>query len=371
MYYNHRATIAEDGWNRWMFVRQWWRIYRSDPYWVPPYAPTLWRNLNPVRNPHLARLNASPIWLEALPRRSSTNATPSFSGVAMEQGAAAALTLVDPRRSDATAHLAWLHCVNDADSLARLLDVLSERLASRGVRRLIGPTGLSPHLGSGLLQDCWNLQPPLHTPYNPPYLPELAENVWRPRSSARLFHLIVLPEPPLLKSSPARLMPLNPARLSADLLPLLVAACPSWLDFPPPDAVEAAFLLRQFSPWPLWGWLAEVENEPAGFILLQPDLAPCLRRANGGRNPLWRLWLQWGARHPARHGRVLFAAVLPGFRKQGIGRQLLHQVLVDAIVHGWESLSIGPLPTTSPGSRFLQHLGAAARQTYVLYQRDL
>lgn len=371
MYFNHRAVIAEDRWSRWSFIRHWWRIYQSDPYWTPPYAPTLGRNFNPTRNPHFSRLKAIPLWLEALPRRAAPNAAPSFSGVAIEQGVAAALALIDPRRTDACAHLAWLHCANDADSLARLLDVFSERLASLGVRRLIGPTGLSPHLGSGLLQDCWHLRPPLHTAYNPPYLPELAGNVWRPRSSARLFHLPVLPQLPAAAPSPARLLPLNPARLAGDLLPLLAAACPPWLDFPPPDALEAEFLLRQFSPWPLWGWLAAANGEPAGFILLQPDLAPRLRRANGGRNPLWWLWLRWASRRPAGQGRVLFAAVLPRYRQQGIGRQLLHQALADAKARGWDSLAIGPLPTTAPGSRFLQHFGAEARQTYLLYQRDL
>jgi ribosomal protein S18 acetylase RimI-like enzyme len=77
------------------------------------------------------------------------------------------------------------------------------------------------------------------------------------------------------------------------------------------------------------------------------------------------------AQRRAAGGRLLFAAVLPQFRGQGVGRQLLRQALADARQQGWQQLTVGPLPTTAPGSAFLESFGAEARQTYLLYQRDL
>jgi ribosomal protein S18 acetylase RimI-like enzyme len=264
-----------------------------------------------------------------------------------------------------------MHCANDAESMERLLYYLAEPLRARGYRKIIGPTGLSPHLGSGLLQDYWNITPPLHTPYNPPYLPEISGHVWQARSSGRLYHLPVPSRPRSGPAAPATLTLLNPERLITDLLPLLASACPLWLDFTSPDAKEAAFLLRWLRQGPLWGWLACVGAQPAGFILLQPDLSPRLKLTGGGYNPLTRLWLAWTVRRPVQRGRILFAGVLPDWRGQGIGRQLLHQALVEAQQRGWESVSIGPLPTTAPGSRFLEHLGAQPRQTVLLYQVEL
>jgi hypothetical protein len=38
---------------------------------------------------------------------------------------------------------------------------------------------------------------------------------------------------------------------------------------------------------------------------------------------------------------------------------------------GWRTLSIGPLPTTTPAAAFLERHDASSRQTYRLYQRDL
>jgi hypothetical protein len=64
----------------------------------------------------------------------------------------------------------------------------------------------------------------------------------------------------------------------------------------------------------LYGWLAEVNERPVGFILLQPDLASILRQTKGGRHLLWRLWFNWASHKPSQRGRILFAGVLPEWR---------------------------------------------------------
>lgn len=371
-YFNYAARIAEGRWDRRDFAHKWWHIYDNDPRWVPPYYPTLRRALEPAKNSHLARMSPIFISLEALPRRRSLQQdTQMYATAAFEEPVAATVALCDPRRRDGTAYLAYLRCANDPESLDRLLMRLAEELWATGCRRVIGPTGLSPRLGTGLLQDYWNELPPLHTAYNPPYLPELVSGTLRPLGRSQLYHLDVPDELPPPPPAPAALAPLESARLTTDLLPLLEAACPAWAGFPPPDEAEVAFLSRWLRQWPLHGWLAQIDEQPVGVVLLQPDLAPQLHRANGGRNPIWRLWLKWASRRPARHGRVLFGGVLPEWREQGIGRQLLHQALVTGREQGWQTLTIGPLPTAAPARGFLEHHGAHPRQTYLLYQRDL
>jgi GNAT superfamily N-acetyltransferase len=376
-YFNYRIHIAETGWDRRGFVAQWWRVYAGDSRWVPPYFPALRHELEPANNSHLARMAPVFIHLDALPRsqarpgRGSQPLQGLSTGALFEEPVATAIVLCDPRRQDGTAHLALLHCANDTESLERLVERLAEILWVNRCRRVIGPTGLSPHLETGLLQDHWDQLPPLHTPYNPPYLPEVVSGSLRPLGRSQLYHLDIPPELPPAPPARAQMVPLEPARLATNLLPLLAAACPTWADFPPPDAEEAAFLLRWLSPWPLFGWLAQVDAQPVGFILVQPDLAPTLRKSNGGRNLLWRPWLAWAGRRPVRQGRVLFGAVLPEWQGQGIGRQLLHHALVTGYNQGWQSVSIGPVPGRAPACAFLEHHGARSQQTYWLYQQDL
>ncbi len=288
----------------------------------------------------------------------------------MEEAVAATVLLTNKRRTDGAAYLGLLQCVNDGEALERLLGAVTEQVGQAGCRRIIGPTGLSPHLESGVLQNYFQLAPPLHTPYHPPYLSELLEGVMEPLAQSHLFTIAPSTGLPSLPAGPARLTPLHPALLSTDYLPLLAAACAAQPNFPPPDAAEAAFLIDWLQSWPLFGWLASVHEQPVGFVLLQADVAPSLRTAGGGRNLLWRLWLAGRSRRPMRNGRLLLGGVLPAWRNQGIGCQLWQQSLHTARQHAWQSLTVGPVVDATPGAAFLHKQGAQTQQRYLLYASD-
>jgi GNAT superfamily N-acetyltransferase len=378
MYYNFDDHIAENWWERNQFSRDWWRLNKRDPQWAPPYYPAFRRALDASRNPHLARMPHLIFHLTAT-RKSGRKTDQGdqvtqdiLLGISLDVTVGAAVLLKDPRQADGSAHLAWLHSINDRDSFERLLEFAAENGRQMGARRLLAPTGISPHLGSGLLMDRWNATPPLHSAYNPPYLPDLMSIEMEPLETSRLYRL----EIPLQdKSEPNRnsmgVRRLDPALLGGDLLPLLAAACVGWENFPPPDAAEAKFILDQISPWPVHARLVSVEDRPAGFLLLQPDLAPRLKTAGGGRRLLWRLWLQAGKKRPVNQGRLLFAAVLPEWRGQGIGQQLLQLAMRIGRRLGWQRLVLGPIKDDSPAAHLLQSHHAQQFGTLQMLQRSL
>ena len=373
-YFNYTNHIAQGWWGRRDFVHRWWRLGHSDPRWVPPYYPALHQGLDPTRNPYLAQRSSFLQHIEALPRRSTGRdhaGGAGFAGALMEESVAATVVLFDKRRRDRTAYLGLLQCVNDSETLERLLDGLMENWGALGCQRIIGPTGLSPHSANGVLQNFFHVTPPFHTPYNPPYLPELMESVMSPLARSRLY-VIQAPterlDPP---GGAAQIIPFAPARLGGDLLPLLSSACAASGDFPPPAPDEANFLVRWWQVWPLIGWLATVNEQPVGFVLLQPDVSASVRRANGGRNLLWRFWLEWRSQRAARAGRLLFGTVLSPWRGQGIGHQLWQQALWTAQQQGWQALTIGPVAEKTVGIASLEKWGAKAQQQYILYGRDL
>lgn len=373
-YFNHKIHVAYSAWEQWEFRRSWWRLYAQDSRWTPPYYPTLRRALNTAKNSHLARMAFGMVHVDAIRRRQRQGVEqlrqpPTPMVTALEVALAAAVAVVDPRRHDRTAYLSLLHVLNDRETLRFFLDSVGERVRDYGRFRLLAPTGLSPHLGSGVLQDRWSLWPPLHTPYNPPYLPELLSDVMNPVETRRLYHLSAHADDGTAAADAAvKLVPLAPQRLAGDLLPLLAAACENRLGFPLPDAAEAAFLLRWLGEKTLSGRLALVDGDPVGFVLLQPDLAPRLRRANGGRSLLWRLWWQMVKRRETRNGRLLFGAVLPEFRRRGIGRRLLQQTVATARACGWETITVGPLREDATAVALLSQFGARPRQTYAIYE---
>lgn len=365
-YYNYTTHVAEGWWARSEFVRSLWRLHDSERRWVPPYHPLLGRMLTPGASPHIARLEPVLIHLDALPQRKTSG---GYSTALIEEPVAATALLVDPRRRDATGYLALLACANDVETFERLAGAAMEQAAQQGCRRLWGPVGLSPQLGAGMLVSHFHLTPPLHTPYNPPYLPEVAASVMEPAIEGVIYRL------PMGASAtaggPAQVVAATAAQLAGDLLPLLAAAS-TWGDlFPRPDADEAAFLADWLGVWPLHVWTAEVAGEPVGLLVMQPDVGRSVARARGGRNPLWRGWLGWQARRPVRTGRLLWLGVLPKQRGRGIGQQLWAHAVTLAAQAGWQELTLGPLPAGHPGGAFLERQGGVTAQRVTIYETEL
>lgn len=385
-YFNYSVHAQEAGaasyWERRAFLNACWAIYRDDARWTPPPYGRLLRELDPRHNDHLARLHATLIHIDALHRtgvrRSRTDQQEIPLTSVLERPLAAATAIVDPRRKDQTAHLALAHLSNDQEAFDRLYYFLIEHLPDFNCRHLIGPVGLSPHLDSGILVDGWGEWPPLHTPGNPPYQPELIERRLRPFQEGRLYQANV-PALPAATPGPATIRPLDPSRLAGDLLPLLVAATDNPVAaFPPPDAAEAALILRMLNPAALTGSVAEMDGEVVGFVLLGPDTAGRLRATRGGR-PAWRRAMvvaqaALSGRFRVTAGRLFFGAVRPEWRRRGIGAQLWEHALSGARDQGWESLIIGPIWWPKSGepaaAAFLKGRAAGAPQAYRLYDRS-
>lgn len=366
-YFNYGLHTAVSYWDRRTFLHYSRQLYGSDTRWTPPDARTIHRALNPARNPHLARLNPALLYFDGIRQREEQPLTMTPNLSALETPLVTAILLHDPRRRDRTAYLANLHCINNQAAFLAFQDKIIEDLANQGIRRLIGPTALSPHLGSGALASHWHLPPPHHTPYNPPYLPELLERRMQPIAQSGLFHRDVPRQTAVVPPTPATLQPLNPTQLTTDLLPLLAALGQNPAGFAPPDALEVAFWRRWLGPQ-LHGWVAWVEAQPVGLVLLLPDLAERLRRFRGGRG-LWRWGLTAVANFPVSSGRVLLGGVLPDWRGQGIGQQLWQQTLRSAQEAGWQTVTIGPVCVEDTAVPFLQKRHAIPQQTYHLYER--
>lgn len=384
-YYNYYTRKAESWWERRDFVRGWRRLHAGDRRWVPPHHPSLMAALTPNRTPHIDRQHPALLWIEALQGKANTDGSwnsQRFNSVLMEEAVAVAAVMADPRRRDDTATLSLLSVANDVESLDRLLSAAQEQAFARGRSRLVGPVALSPHLGYGALLDHFNQTPPLHTPYNSPYLPEVLDASLERVQTARLYHFALssLPAPagPLeTGEGPALLRPIS-AEDDAKVLPYLLTALDASADenlagseeFPRPDPAEAAFLLAWWGIAPRLGWIAEIEGQEVGFVLLQPDLAAALRRAKGGRTPWWQLWWQWRRTQSTVNGCIVAGGVLPRWRRQGIGRQLWHAALQSAQTQGWRSLSIGPVTDDSAAASFLLALDAQPLQRYALYATE-
>lgn len=357
-YFNYSTYIAEYGWEYRRFLQKWRQLCATDKRWPPLHYRQQALLRSPNNHEHLARYDLRYIHLEALPQRKSS----ALGGILLEQVVAAAILAIDPRTTDGTGQLMLLHCANDEESLDRLLAVAQEELAHRGGYRLVGPTAPSPHLIGGVLDNYFHITPPLHTPYNPPYTPELMASSLTPWQNLTLSQIqlprldggekwatspsnldTVVSVPGKKTSVNLELLPLTgKLALSEPFLPLWQEASPVRTLFPLPDLVEARFMWAWLTAWPWAGWVVIVDKQPVGFALLQPDLAAANQVANGGRNPFWAWWLRWRVRRPSMSGRLLYGSVLPEWHGEGITELLWQQVIHYAQQQGWHSLTVGP-----------------------------
>lgn len=315
------------------------------------------------------RTGAQPIYMEALPhRRPQANSSvyqPALGGAVFEEPVAAAVLQCAPDRQE-TAYLAMLHCVNDEETLDRLLATTLDTAFDRGCTRVVGPTGPVPSWASGALINAFDALPPGQTPYNPPYLADLLRTSMTVCLESALLHVPV--SDCLDAQGPALLAPLDLTTLDDDLLSLLDMALSPHCLAPGVASDELRLLLKWLAVSPLTGWQAQIDGVPVGLALVQPDLAPLMRRTRGGRTLPWRWYAAWAKHRPALRGRLLLGAVSPPWRRQGIGRQLLAQVLRHATVAGWRELVCGPYVTPSAAVEFFLRAGAVERQRYELFE---
>jgi len=361
IYFNFNLKPATSRWSQVEFWGKWRRMARNDRRFVPPYFPGL-DHLSASNSPYQLFV------LEAMRRRRTDllmqpgAITPTNISFMPEPAAVTMLMPVTVERQEAFFGL--FHCTNDATVLSHFFETMAEET---NLQNFQGPTGISPFLQYGVLGSHWHEQPPLHTPYSPPFLLDLVSNVMEPAGTSSLYWAEVPPEVvPRPTNEPALLTPLEPSALAGDLYPLMITA---FQDTPPgsPSREETRLLQTYLAHFPTFGWLALVDESPAGFILMQPDLADCLRRARGGHFLWWRAWFRWARNRPVTQGRLLFGAVLPHYRGRGIGRQLWLAALRTGREQGWQAISIGPVGDNQGGNQFLLTQGANPRQQYTYF----
>lgn len=342
-------------------------LYRTVPAWIRPLDAQLRARLDRKRDP---------FWQHAEGRLL----------VASEQGKDVARLLVMHDRlrgehtGEKTATFGLFEAPSDADVSRALFDEAARWARSHGADSLAGPLSLSVHEEAGLLVDGFDLPPRVMMPYNREYYPGLLLQAGF--APVRDFHAYewdiqreAVPDTKPLRGNVA-IRRFDPRKRPDEVRRFLQvyndAFAGNW-GFVPMTEAEAASAVGDFLRYAdiALPRLAEVDGEPAGFILALPDFNEVIARCGGKLWPFGLLRILRG-RRAIRNLRVATLAVRRPFRPQGIAHHLIRQLWETARTAGYRIAEFGYIDARNTAMRnIVERIGARKVKTYRMYRKPL
>ncbi|MEU9305512.1 N-acetyltransferase [Streptomyces sp. NPDC048269] len=354
-----------------------YRLYRKEPYWVPPLRSDQRRLVDRRANPFFDYGDVRLF----LARRS---------GRAV--GRIAAVT--NPRHNasrGARCGFFGLFAAEDDEDVARaLVSAACDALRAEGLETVLGPVNLTVHDELGVLLDAYDRWPAIGMPYNPASHPRLLEAC----GLTKAVDLLAWELPTTVHEKPVvgRLADLAAAREGLRLRPvdlndfdgearrMLALYNDVWdrnWGFSPMTEREFFAQARRLRPFliPELTVFAELHGEPVGFALVLPDLAPA-QAAAGGRLHTWGVPIGLlrflRARRRTDALRIVALGVREEHRNSPIAMLLGAHISRTGARLGYRTAEASwVLETNTIAAGSLQYLGGQVTKTYRLYQRQL
>jgi GNAT superfamily N-acetyltransferase len=329
---NVRICQAQGRRLREAFVRFPWKVYATDPHWVPPLLMERREFINPKRHPFYLHGAAEPLL--------------AFRG---DQVVGRVLVSDDPnfnREHQANVGcFGMFECIDDVHVARALLDASADWLRSRGRSLMRGPIDYSLNYACGLLVDGFDHPPRLMMGHNPPYYERLltacglvkAKDLfaWWFDDSNDMLAVWGRRAERLAARGRVQIRPLDFARLGEEIERCKAVYNAAWVrnwGFVKMTDAEFHHLAKHLKviAMPELLLLAEVDGEPVGFSMTLPDLNEAIRPLNGR---IFRWGLPVGLvqlyrnRRRVRTGRLMALGILEAYRRRGVAELLILRTL--------------------------------------------
>lgn len=348
-----------------------WKLYRDDPFWVPPIR---------IDQLELVGYRPHPFY-----RRNEIQTFVAYCGREV-CGRIAAIhnRLHNEHHREERGFWGFFECVEDQAVASALFEAVRQWFRQRHIEQLRGPTNPALHYGLGLLVEGFDSPPSFLLSYNPPYYQRLVEGCGF-RKVQDLFafygHRDQLPAvtaklgpvaDQIIERYHVRLRTLDRSRFREDVeafVSIYNRALPDHWGFVPITPEEIHHIAKGLR-WLIVPELAvgaEIDGRLVGVALALPDYNPRIRQIDGRLFPFGFLRLL-SNKQAIKKLRVMAVYVVPEYRLHGLGMVLLRALVPKALDWGTQEAEFSWVAESNRLSRGALEKGGARRiKTYRVY----
>lgn len=347
-----------------------WRVYRGNPFWVPPLLRVEKALLSPGKNPfweHAERALFLAFRGEEPVGRIAAIADRDF---------------IAYHRS-ATGYFGFFECRDDPEAASALFTAAESWLKARKLNAMIGPLNPSTNHTCGFLLEGYDSPPKFMMPYTLPYYHRLCAGGGLRKAKDLFAYRIPVPRemnPRLetlagaIKARGAAIRRIDMKNFRRELGLVRQIYNEAWKDnwgFVPITEAEIAHMARELKPLvvPDLAFFAEYRGEPAGFYLVLPDYNQIIKKMDGRMGPrqLLTFFLQ---RKSITEIRLLMAGIVGKFQKKGLDALLYLESARTARDLGYRDSEISwLLEDNALVIRATEFMGGTLSKKYRIYEK--
>lgn len=311
-----------------------WRLYASDPNWVPPLKSEVRELLTPGKNPFFGHAEAQ-YFLARRGERVVGRISAHIDKLALEQP-------VEQGMGPGTGNFGLFEAEDDATAKA-LIAAAEDWLRAKGMTRVLGPISLSIWEEPGLLIEGHDHPPTVMMGHNSPAYQAMIEGAgYTPVKQLKTYELdITRAFPPLIqrivqsgeKNGRIRIRKVDKKRFDAEAAIILSILNDAWGNnwgFVPITDAEVAHTGKKLKPIVFEDliMIAELDGEPVAFMMTLPDLNQAIKPMNGSLLPFgWIKLLKWLKRPDCRTMRVPLMGVVQRLQSSRMASQLAFMMI--------------------------------------------
>lgn len=354
------------------FIKLPWKIYREDPYWIPPLILDMKKLLNKRKNPFFQHSTAEYF----LARKN---------GKVVGRVAAIINHNHNKFHDERTGFWGFFESQNDREVSQGLLQTALNWVKENGMSLLRGPMNFSTNDTCGLLCEGFDSSPVIMMPYNPQYYLSLIEDFGFTKTKELFAYYFdrKRPMPERFESmakrthrdKSIRFRPLNLRDFDREIEVVMSIYNEAWeanWGFVPMTEAEFKHLAKDLKPIvdPDIAYIAEVDGEPAGFSLSLPDYNQILKDVNGRLLPtgIFKLLMN---RKKINKIRVITLGVRKKFQnKRGLAPTFYYETYTRGKKKGYAQAEFSwILDDNTLMNRALLAMGANLYKKYAIYEK--